>query len=82
VEGGIPAARKKRVWSDDSRKIQCASVCARFFRRAGKPGSTAGKDACRHGCGSKKMIAKLRRQVQIWWSQMDAIHETLNAPQA
>ena len=39
-----------RVFSD-SREDNGAWFCVSLFRRAGKPGSTAGKDACRYGRG-------------------------------
>jgi hypothetical protein len=49
VEGGISAARKER-WSASGawNYFKRLALRAVFFRRAGKPGATAGKDARRY----------------------------------
>jgi hypothetical protein len=49
VEDGIPAARKKARmdWQRNTFSSRWAGV--RFYPPGWKPGSTAGRDACRYG---------------------------------
>jgi hypothetical protein len=45
VEGGILPPGSS-VNSRDAWSVPAALVCETFFRRAGKPGATTGRDAC------------------------------------
>jgi hypothetical protein len=85
VEGGIPAARKERRvgrgrWRDSVRVFY---PCG-FFRRAGKPGSTAGSDARRYGSASEfrfKPIAFLLALVAaLAGNSVSAIAQTNSGP--
>ena len=55
VEGEHLAARNRRGSREEHKGFPGALLCVSFFRRAGKPGSTAGKDARRY-------IARLKRR--------------------
>src|ERR1019366_6160771 len=56
VEGGIPAARKKTYERSTSFKITATVVFRRFVPPGWKPGSTAGKDACRYNAQRRRGI--------------------------
>ena len=57
VEGGILAARQERLkflrLTKVSTRLDLREV---FFRWAGKPGSTAGRDACRYAVQRNRAI--------------------------
>jgi hypothetical protein len=48
VASGIPATRRKRGLRQRLTVVNPLGFAQSFVRRAGKPGSTAGKDACRY----------------------------------